>query len=758
MGIRYRYIGLVHHDPRPFAVLRVHDSVEEIYAPERGWENADPRWRDWFMNVPLESGQALGLLHSLAPMELREDMDPYPHALGRDAADGFGTQWFYYAVETADHPLDDPASLVRLHYPSKSESWFTSDLMWAKVPVPGRRVRVSEEELRRLQEVLVRRAFGGAEVQHYAVVNPFYPDVDHPAAIVRVGPEGERRYVRDGEWEATSVVADVRHRYLHGRLVLLTEEAATRLAERWRPHPDSSRVRYFAWLTANGNATAVMRAWDVGGGIEEESYVDGLWTDRRMCVFDNEEGRVEVDQETAARLGAIHDAHEYGGSEDGRYDHYYAILEQEFGDVSTAHELVRTWGGSDGHSREQHFLTRINGWRSCMTVYEVWTDRNRNYAIPISEEVADELRKAWLADFAARAEGREPPPRRPLGTWAGFGKVTLTRVDDEVLDSLRQVGDPRADSAVAGIHDLGRVNELLTGLVRNGDEVPEGLPPLLRQYFAESVLPEWADRTVLARGQELWDEYGPHLAAALCCYALPVRYTMALQHTRHGLESTRLLRDVLADGGLTEPGGRGLRTVQKIRLRLAAARRQAGGTAANQVDLAVTLGTLSVHVTQGVRGMNVALPKRDGDDLFHIWSVVGHLLGVDPRLLPGTYDQAVTLLDRIGRRRGRTAVGVELAEELGRRVEAALPRELSGAFPYVVRGFCVHDRSIPDILRIDGLDLGRWLEYLAPITAVAGLPAGSITDDRVWRRTTSEVVGKALLEADRDEDLTLPGG
>jgi len=758
--IRYRYAGLVDGGQDLFAVLRVHDSAEEIYTPGRGWESADPRWRDWFMNVPLDSGHALALLPSLAPVELREDMDPYPHALSRDAADGFGTQWFYYAVETPDHPLDDPATLVRLHYPSRSESSFTSGLVWAKAPVSGRRVRVSEEELNRLEKVLVRRAFGGAEVQHYAVVNPFHPDEEHPAAIVRVDPEGERRYAGNGEWQTASVITAVRHRFRHGRLVVLTEEAAARLAERWRPHPDGSRVRHFAWLTADGRPTAVMRAWDADGGVEEESYVDGLWAGRRMCVFENEEGRVEVDQETAARLGGILDRRvEETVPEDGRYEHYYAILRNEWDDVSTAHELVRTWGGSDGHANEQHFLTRINGWRWCMTVYEVWTDRNRNYAIPISEEVADELRRGWLSEFAARAMGQEPPRPRPLGKWAGFGKVTLTRVDDDVLDEMRRTGDPRADAAVAEVYELGetgRVNEVLAGLVRNGDELPDGLPPLLRRYFAESALPEWADRAVLARGQELWDQYGPHLAAALCCYALPVRYATVLPHTRLGLESTRLLRDVLADGGLIEPGGRGLRTVQKARLLQAATRRLAGGGAANQEELAATAGTLSVHLVQGMRSMCVAVPDRD--DLFHVWSVVAHLLGVDPRLVPGTYDEAVTLADRIGRRRRTgSAEGAALAGELGRRVEAALPDGLSGAFPGLVHSFCVHDRQVVQLVGIRDLDLTRWLGYLEPTAAAAGLPAGSISDDRVWRRTMSEVVGRALLD-EVEDDLALPGG
>lgn len=756
MKRRHRYVGLVAGDRNPFAVLRISESVEEIHVPGRGWESADPRWREWFENVALEPDHALGLLDTLEPAELREDEDPYAHALTRDAADGFGTQTFYYAVETAGHPLEDPLSLVSLHYPSKSEWTFGTDLRWGRQPVEGRRARISQEELRRLEEVLVRRAFGGAEVQHYAVLNPFYPDPAHPAAIARVGPEGEQRYAGDGRWVSTGVVTMVRNRYRHGEFVLLTEEEARRLADRWRPHPDSSRVRYFAWLSPGGHPWAVMRAWDVDGGVEEESYVDGKWGGRRRCVFADEQARVEVDRETALRHGAVLDAYvESGGPEDGRYDYYYAILREEFDDVSTAHDLVRTWGGRNGHLNEQSFHPLIDGWRWCMTVYEIWTDRNRNYAIPISREVAEELRRVLRA--AAIGEER---PRRPLGKWAGFGEVALTGVDDRLLDSLREVGDPPADQAVAELYergDIGRVNEALAGFTRNGDEVPPGLPPVLERYLRQAGLPEWADRAVLACGQELWDRYAPHLAAALCCYALPVRYAAAVHHMHPELESVRLLRDVLAGGGLSEPDGRGLRTLQKVRLSQAVTRRRAGGAVAGQEELAATAGSLSVLLAQGLRRMTVVLPDRDLDDLFHIFTVAGHVLGLDPRLTPKTYGEGVMTMSLISRRRRTESAAVaELGRSLRRRVEAALPPPLAAVVPTVVNAFCVHDRTVSHLLWIPTADLSEWQSHYTLLAEAADVPAGERKDDRVMHRVMSEVVGKALLAAEPDGDLALP--
>ncbi|MGQ0776185.1 MAG: hypothetical protein ACT4NY_17455 [Pseudonocardiales bacterium] len=106
--------------------------------------------------------------------------------------------------------------------------------------------------------------------------------------------------------------------------------------------------------------------------------------------------------------------------------------------------------------------------------------------------------------------------------------MTVVPVDEELLDSMRQVGDPVADAAIAEVFEMdavGRVNDLLTGFRRNGEGVPVDLPPLLGQYFAETTtLPDWADTAAIDRGQQLWGRYGPHMATILHAYSLPVCY------------------------------------------------------------------------------------------------------------------------------------------------------------------------------------------------------------------------------------------
>lgn len=289
--------------------------------------------------------------------------------------------------------------------------------------------------------------------------------------------------------------------------------------------------------------------------------------------------------------------------------------------------------------------------------------------------------------------------------------------DDGLLDSMRQTGDPLADTAVAEAFATGagnRVNDLLVSLHRNNDPVPSDLPPALRTYFSESaVLPAWADRTVLGRAGELWRRYGAHMGTILHAYSLPVSYGWAKaaqvvhrttritgQATRRVLETAQFLQDVMAEGGLLEPDGYGRRSAQKIRLMQATIRhflRSAPdwdgmtlGLAANQEDLAATAGMFAVGIPTGLVKVGVDLPEADRDDCFHLWSVVGHLLGA--RLMPSSFGEAVVLTDRIWRRQwAPSEAGTALTGALVSYLRKALGPAFRGAPPTLIRHFCGED-------------------------------------------------------------------
>lgn len=136
-------------------------------------------------------------------------------------------------------------------------------------------------------------------------------------------------------------------------------------------------------------------------------------------------------------------------------------------------------------------------------------------------------------------------------------------------------------------------------------------------------------------------------------------------------ETARFVIDVLTIGAF-EPYGLGIRAALQVRLVHAAVRAAIAartGTSAevplNQEDLLGTLLTFSVVVVRALRRLAVNVMPTDADNFFHLWRVVGSLLGIEDALLPHDFAAAETLAERISRRHFR-------ASHAGRVLMAAL--------------------------------------------------------------------------------------
>ncbi|MBD0671182.1 oxygenase MpaB family protein [Streptomyces sp. CBMA156] len=299
---------------------------------------------------------------------------------------------------------------------------------------------------------------------------------------------------------------------------------------------------------------------------------------------------------------------------------------------------------------------------------------------------------------------------------------------DDLLDLMRGTGDPLGDAAIAETYALGQqeqVRQTLLGFGRNSEAVPGGLPPRLRQYFEETaVLPPWADREQMARGQELLGRYQPLIASILLCGSLPSCYTcgngaevlVRSQRLTSGVfrrlaETSQFVVDVLKSGGLG-PNGSGLRSAQKIRLLHATMRyhvSQLGdwdaarlGVPVNQEDLAGTLLSFSVLIPLGLAKLGVELLPEDRDAYFHIWRVVGHVLGIDERLNPVKFGDGVALKDVILRRQQRPSeAGTVLTKGVLDFIKEVLPVP-PGAGPTLIRHL-IGDKSA-DIVKVPPAD------------------------------------------------------
>ncbi len=210
-----------------------------------------------------------------------------------------------------------------------------------------------------------------------------------------------------------------------------------------------------------------------------------------------------------------------------------------------------------------------------------------------------------------------------------------SRWTDALLDRMRELGDPVADTPVAAVFERGgvdEVNEIMRTLVRVDRPVPEQLPDELRDYLVETLpMPEWADMRKIKRGQQLFETYSLQVACCLFCASLPSSYAAAkgvqVLHTtarlvtdarRRVMETGRFLIDVATVGGLDE-NGKGRRAIQHVRLMHAAVRylimarneltpgmwHRDWGMPINQEDLAGTLLAFSYVFSDPMRRLGV---------------------------------------------------------------------------------------------------------------------------------------------------------
>jgi hypothetical protein len=251
--------------------------------------------------------------------------------------------------------------------------------------------------------------------------------------------------------------------------------------------------------------------------------------------------------------------------------------------------------------------------------------------------------------------------------------TNLDRYSDSLLDAARLRGDPPADRVISALFQGREVREarrLLRTLVENDQPPPAGLPPEVLEYLnsAPPLPPEGAG--AIEKGQELFAEHGPLMLMCLGCYSLPSSYAAAKgvmvlhrtaylerRPTKRLFETTQMVIDVMTPGGL-EPGGRGVRTAQKVRLMHAMVRHmilndreqpwaEELGVPINQEDLAGTLMAFVWGTLDGLHRLGVNPPAEAKEQYLAAWRFVGRLMGLEEWLLPGTWADAERLKQRI---------------------------------------------------------------------------------------------------------------
>jgi hypothetical protein len=299
-----RYIALLDSDrpiENPLMVVRVDDGWEEAYVPGHGWQHCDPLCRNWFTNVPITEEQALALLPMLEPAGPLEDRDPERGELRMYAREGYYPDLHHYAIETDEHPFDDPLTVLRRFWLTGREQCYTTNLVWEDVAVDGRRIRISAEDADAFEKIQALRVCGDTTYRYYAITNPLAPVVENPALIARtrIGEKSDHDEHYDGGWVGSSAIYSIRHGFAAGTLTEIGPESATRLLRAWTPR--AARTRYFTCRAPH--ADLLVRAREEPGGLRVAEHHGGdRWYVGDLDVYLREYEVVEIDEATATAL------------------------------------------------------------------------------------------------------------------------------------------------------------------------------------------------------------------------------------------------------------------------------------------------------------------------------------------------------------------------------------------------------------------------------------------------------------------------
>ena len=290
---------------------------------------------------------------------------------------------------------------------------------------------------------------------------------------------------------------------------------------------------------------------------------------------------------------------------------------------------------------------------------------------------------------------------------------------DAILDAARTRGDTLADATVAAVFkagDTAAVARLLATLMRD-DQKPGELPPPVLDYLHQTSAlalrslgeggPELA-----AAGERLFAEHGPEVLMLLCCYSLPSSYAakkgvqvlhrtayLAKRPNRRLFETAQFIVDVLSPSGLG-PGGKGVRTAQKVRLMHAAIRHliltdttlawdvNELGVPINQEDLLGTLMTFTWLILDGLARLGIRLTPQDQQAYLDTWLAVGQLMGIEPPLLPRTVAEARETTALIERRQvAESPQGREMTAALLGMMQTNMPHPFKLMFGCLIREF-----------------------------------------------------------------------
>ncbi|MFF7702036.1 oxygenase MpaB family protein [Streptomyces lydicus] len=360
---------------------------------------------------------------------------------------------------------------------------------------------------------------------------------------------------------------------------------------------------------------------------------------------------------------------------------------------------------------------------------------------------------------------------------------------EQSLNALRQAGDELADATVATLFERGEVgkfNSLMRYVSTVGQELPDGLPAVARDYLHQtSSPPAWVDWGEMEKARLFFIDNNVHIATALSFASMPACYLVPhvakLLSATHGLKypakrmaETGQFTVLLMQPDAFEAGSRFLPAAQKVRLLHASIRHhlrredrwdvEALGTPICQEDMIGGQMMFSLQVLDALHRLGIHMSVDGAESYYYAWRVVGAMLGVDQHHVPKNLEEARQFSDLyMTRHMGPSQEGADLTRQLIDLYEEVVPGTLfdpvvSALIRHLIGDTCADwlqvprtpwdtaVKAAPALLHVletieDRSPLGAWaLDRLGHLTTLFEL--SSLTRGRVMHYAIPEQLKK----------------
>ncbi|MFH8630738.1 oxygenase MpaB family protein [Streptomyces lydicus] len=360
---------------------------------------------------------------------------------------------------------------------------------------------------------------------------------------------------------------------------------------------------------------------------------------------------------------------------------------------------------------------------------------------------------------------------------------------EQSLNALRRAGDELADATVATLFERGEVgkfNSLMRYVSTAGQELPDGLPAVARDYLHQtSSPPAWVDWGEMEKARLFFIDNNVHIATALSFASMPACYLVPhvakLLSATHGLKypakrmaETGQFTVLLMQPDAFEAGSRFLPAAQKVRLLHASIRHhlrreerwdvEALGTPICQEDMIGGQMMFSLQVLDALHRLGIHMSVDGAESYYYAWRVVGAMLGVDQNQVPKNLEEARQFSDLyMTRHMGPSQEGADLTRQLIDLYEDVVPGTLfdpvvSALIRHLIGDTCADwlqvprtpwdtaVKAAPALLHVletieDRSPLGAWaLDRLGHLTTLFEL--SSLTRGRVMHYAIPEELKK----------------